>query len=183
VPASIPLRQVVDDHLALVVRTVDSLNALRAQLERIWTELASAPQPDVTTLVDAIRAIGSRRPARDDALRRHLGDEAFEAAGSSSDDDAAAAAGPASAYFLEVEWPQLYARAERCRRAGSDPSDPEVQRIVKRMDELSGLFSGGDPERSKKVRSAWREEPAAMSGFEPAATEGWAELAVRRSGP
>jgi DNA-binding transcriptional MerR regulator len=172
----IPLRQVVDDHLALVVRTIDSMNVLRGELERVRTDLASDPLPDVATLVDAIRAIGSRQPARDQALRRHLGDEAFEGP-ASSDDDTAAISGPASAYLLEVEWPQLYARAERCRRAGADPSDPEVQRIVNRMDELSGLFSHGDPERSKEVRAAWRTEPAAMSGAAPAATAGWADLA------
>ncbi|MFH9347582.1 hypothetical protein [Kitasatospora sp. NPDC017646] len=78
--------------------------------------------------------------------------------------DHAAALGPAAHYLLDVEWPQLYRRAEALRTAGTDPADPRVRRVAARLDELCRLFSGGDTALSAAGRTAWRRDPVALSG-------------------
>jgi MerR family transcriptional regulator, thiopeptide resistance regulator len=45
------------------------------------------------------------------------------------------------------------------------------------MDELSALFTGGDAGISAGVQSAWRADPAALSGDPGAPADGWQELA------
>ncbi|MFD7169546.1 hypothetical protein [Streptomyces violascens] len=50
------------------------------------------------------------------------------------------------------------------RASGIPPTDPRVRKLAARMDELSALFSGGDRTISEGVRTAWREDPGALSG-------------------
>jgi hypothetical protein len=80
-------------------------------------------------------------------------------------------------YLLEVEWPELYRRAERLRAAGTPPADQKVRRLAARMDELSALFTGGDAGISAGVRAAWHDDPAAMSGDSGAPADDWRKLA------
>jgi hypothetical protein len=51
-----------------------------------------------------------------------------------------------------------------------------VQRIVARLDELSATFNGGDQSLSEAVRSAWREEPAALCGDPGVPADGWPDV-------
>lgn len=88
----------------------------------------------------------------------------------------ATAHGSLAHYLLEVEWPELYRRAERLRTGGVAPGDPRVRRLVVQMDELSTLFTGGDTAVSDTVRTAWREDPVAMSGDGTAPDGGWPDL-------
>jgi DNA-binding transcriptional MerR regulator len=83
----------------------------------------------------------------------------------------------AAHYLLEIEWPELYRRAERLRTAGTPASDSRVRRIAARLDELSVLFNGGDPAIGAGVRAAWREDPAALSGDPAAPADAYRELA------
>lgn len=115
--------------------------------------------------------MGGAGPEREQALRRHLDDDQIQAL-----HDRAAPLGPAAHYLLEVEWPELYRRAEALRTAGVEPAEPRVRKLVARMDELSSLFSGGDGDVSAAVRSAWRHEPAAMSGDPTAPADTWHTL-------
>ena len=87
------------------------------------------------------------------------------------------ALGPLAHYLLEVEWPELYRRAERYRAAGTAPGDPRVQRLVARIDQLGARFSGGDRKLSAGVRAAWRDDPAGMSSVPAEQAGAWRELA------
>lgn len=163
--------RLVRDHLAGVESSLAALGALRQRLVRLDDELSAGRAPTTAMLLDALRATGGTGPAGEEVLRRHLDADGVEALRTR-----AGALGPAAHYLLEVEWPELYRRADRLRAAGTPPTDRKVRRLVARMDELSALFTGGDGGVSAGVREAWREDPAAMSGQDPGTAEGWRGL-------
>ena len=162
--------------LGLGLETIATcLDALRRQLAHIHGELAADPDPDrapdISALIDALRTMGGAGPEREQSLRRHLDDDRIQTL-----QDQAAVLGPAAHYLLEVEWPELYRRAEALRTTGVEPTEPRVRRLAARMDELSSLFTGGDSGVSAAVRSACRHEPAAMSGDPTAPADAWHDL-------
>jgi DNA-binding transcriptional MerR regulator len=164
--------RLVRDHLSGVERSIAALGVLRERLVRLGDELSADRPPTATALFDALRAIGGTGPEGEQALGRHVDADQIQVLRTR-----AAALGSATHYLLEVEWPELYRRAERLRAAGTPPTDQRVQRLVTRMDELSALFSGGDAAISIGVRAAWHEDPAAMSQDSGAPADEWRELA------
>ncbi|MEU5423382.1 MerR family transcriptional regulator [Streptomyces sp. NPDC001407] len=163
--------RLVRDHLAEVEASIAALDTLRQRLVRLGDALATdRPAAGGELLLDALRATGGTGPEGRRALREHLDDDQVREL-----DAHATAVGPARHYLLEVEWPELYRRAERLRTSGVPPTDKKVRRVVDRMDELSALFTGGDAGISAGVRGAWRDDPAAMSGG-PAPADGWHDL-------
>ncbi|MFF0413144.1 MerR family transcriptional regulator [Kitasatospora sp. NPDC004745] len=169
-----PVR-LVREHLTATETALAHLQDLHERLAHLHTELTAERRPDTAALLRLLQAIGatgpSTGPGAEQALRRHLDDDQLQALR-----DHAAALGPATHYLLEVEWPQLYRRAEALRTAGAPPTDPRVRRIADRLDELGRLFSGGDATLSTAVRTAWREDPAALSGTPDAPAGEWAQL-------
>ena len=163
--------QLVSEHLAGVEASIASLEALRHQLAHIHGELVSDRAPEISALIGALRTMGGAGPESEQALRRHLDNDQIQTL-----HDRAAVLGPAAHYLLEVEWPELYRRAEALRTAGVEPTAPQVRKLVERMDELSSLFNGGDSGISAAVRSAWQHEPAAMSGDPTAPADAWHDL-------
>ncbi|MEV6558168.1 MerR family transcriptional regulator [Nocardia sp. NPDC051756] len=164
--------RVVRDHLRGVEASLAALDAVRQRLVRLGDELTTEDGPAPATLLDALQAIGGAGPDGEQVLRRHLDSAQVHQLGAR-----AAALGPAGHYLLEIEWPELYRRADRFRRSGVGPADGRVQRLVRRMDELSATFTGGDADISAGVRDAWRDDPAALSGDPAASTDQWRELA------
>ncbi len=179
--AGIDSGRLVRDHLAGVEASIAALGALRDRLVRLSDELAADRTPTAAHLLDALRATG-RGAEGDHVLARHLDEDQLRTLRVR-----AAALGPARHYLLEVEWPELYRRAERLRAEGVPPSDPRVRRLVARMDEMGALFSGGEAGISAGVRAAWHDDPAAVSGFPDAPADEWRELAEylerSRNGP
>ncbi|MEV6048938.1 MerR family transcriptional regulator [Streptomyces xanthochromogenes] len=159
--------RVLRDHRESVEARLAALTTLRDRLAGIEEALADGRPPTTAAVLGALRATG----AAEGAVRRHLDDDQLRALARHS-----AAAGPAAHYLLEVEWPELYRRAEELRLAGTEPTDPRVRGLVARMDELSALFSGGDRTLSAGVRAAWREDPAALSGDASARPGRWDAL-------
>lgn len=172
--AGVDPARVVADHLAGVEAEIAALGGLRERLVRLRDGLAGDEAPAAADLVGALRALGGAgAPERGEVVGRHLDADQVEVLRAR-----AAGLGPAAHYLLEVEWPELYRRAERLRAEGVPAADARVRRLVARMDELSVLFSGGDTAISAGVRAAWREDPAAMSGEPDAPADAWRELAV-----
>ncbi|MER5785378.1 MerR family transcriptional regulator [Streptomyces mobaraensis] len=185
--------RVVRDHLAEVEASLARLGTLRRRLVRLRDALGEPGDADgagevrgpgdaggfgrcpapIGPLLDALRAAGGAAAHGERVLRRHL-----DADGIGVLSARAAALGPAAHYLLEVEWPELYRRAERLRVDGVPPADPRVRRLAARMDELSTLFTGGDREVSAGVRRAWDEDPAALSGDPDAPADGRRDLSA-----
>ncbi|SDR55207.1 hypothetical protein SAMN05216511_5945 [Streptomyces sp. KS_16] len=140
---------------------------------RLDGELAAARTPTVTALFDALRATGAGAAGAGRALRHRLEPDQLRTL-----ETRATALGSLAHYLLEVEWPELYRRAERLRTEGVAPGDPRVRRLVARMDELSTLFTGGDTAVSDAVRTAWREGSVARSGDGAAPDAGWADAGL-----
>jgi DNA-binding transcriptional MerR regulator len=170
--AGVDPTRLVRDHLAGVEASIAALGVLRERLVRLGEELSADRPLTATALVDALRAIGGIGPEGEHTLGRHLDADQIQVLRTR-----AAALGPAMHYLLEVEWPELYRRAERLRAAGTPANDQKVRRLVARMDELSALFTGGDAGISAGVRAAWHDDPAAMSGDPGAPVDDWRELA------
>lgn len=170
--AGVDPKRLVRDHLAGVEASIAALGALRERLVGLGEELSADRAPTATALLDALRAIGGTGPEREHALGRYLDAEQIQVL-----QTRATALGPTMHYLLEVEWPELYRRAERLRTAGTPATDREVRRLVARMDELSALFTGGDAGIAAGVRAAWHDDPAAMSGDPGAPADAWRELA------
>ncbi|AUG75624.1 MerR family transcriptional regulator [Kitasatospora sp. MMS16-BH015] len=164
-----PVR-LVDEHLAGVERAIAEAGALRDRLAHVQAELAAQRRPGVDALLGVLGAMRATAPV--EVLRRHLDEDQLTALR-----EGAAAVGPAAHYLLQVEWPELYRRAEALRTAGAAPDDTRVLRLVRRMDELSALFNGGDRPLSGAVRQAWRADPAALSGHPEAPADQWRTLA------
>ncbi|MGW3562951.1 MerR family transcriptional regulator [Streptomyces sp. NPDC000941] len=170
--AGVDPARLVRDHLAGVEASIAALGVLRERLIRLGDELSADRAPAATDLLDALRAIGGTGPEGMHTLGRHLDADQVQVLRTR-----AAALGPAMHYLLEVEWPELYRRADRLRAAGTPPADQKVRRLVARMDELSALFTGGDADISAGVRAAWRDDPAAMAEDSGAPADDWRELA------
>ncbi|MBP0457546.1 MerR family transcriptional regulator [Streptomyces montanisoli] len=170
--AGVDPARLVRDHLAGVEASMAALGALRERLVRLEGELSADRAPTATALLDALRAIGATGPEAEQALLRHLDADQMRLLRTRG-----AALGPAAHYLLEVEWPELYRRADRLRAAGTAPTDERVRRLVARMDELSALFTGGDAGVSAGVRQAWHDDPAAVSGEPDAPADDWRDLA------
>lgn len=164
--------RVVRGHLSSVDASIAALTVLRERVARLGDELADGRAPTSTALLDALWAIGGTGREGEEALRRHLDADQIQELQTRAD-----ALGPVTHYLLEVEWPELYRRAERLRVAGTPPTDQKVRRLVASLDELSALFTGGDAAVSAGVRDAWHDDPAAMSRDPDAAGEDWRELA------
>ncbi|CAO5193523.1 MerR family transcriptional regulator, thiopeptide resistance regulator [Frankia sp. AiPs1] len=171
-----PVR-LVGDHLAGIERSIAALDELRQRLVHIHQHLLAEREPDISMLIAVLRSMGGPGLAgTSEAVRQRLAPDQLAALREN-----AATLGPAAHYLLEIEWPELYRRAEALRVSGIEPGTPQVQKLVRRMDELSVLFSGGDTRLSGSVRTAWREELADTAQREEgdvAATAGaWRDLA------
>ncbi|MGK5732812.1 MerR family transcriptional regulator [Streptomyces sp. URMC 124] len=164
--------RLVRDHLAGVETALAALGSLQQRLQHLAGELAAGRSPTTPALLDALRAIGGTGPDAEHALRRHLDADQLQLLHTRG-----TALGPAAHYLLEVEWPELYRRADRLRTEGVPPADPRVRRLVARMDELAALFTGGHAAVSAGVRDAWRDAPQAMSGEPSAPAHAWSALA------
>ncbi|WP_171172298.1 MerR family transcriptional regulator [Streptomyces sp. I05A-00742] len=171
--------RLVRDHLAEVEASLARLGTLRQRLVRLGDALSAAEGepstggPAASLLLDALRATGSAGAHGEHVLRRHVDADGVGALAAR-----VSGLGPAAHYLLEVEWPELYRRAERLRTEGVPPSDPRVGRLVARMDELGTLFTGGDRGISAGVREAWRDDPAALSGDPDAPADDWRDLSA-----
>ena len=163
--------RLVRDHLASVRSSITALEMLHGRLQRLADELAADQAPTATDLLDALRAMGATDPEKEQALHRHLDTDQMQVLVART-----TALGPTAHYLLEIEWPELYRRAEQLRTAGTPPSDPKVRRLVARMDELSVLFNGGDAAISSGVQAAWHDDPAALSGDPATPPHAWHDL-------
>jgi DNA-binding transcriptional MerR regulator len=169
--AGVDPARLVRDHLAEVGAAVAELEGLRAKLQRLAEVLDAGDVPDTAALLDVVRA-ASPSPTAARALARHLDPDQLAVLR-----DRAEELGPLAHYLLEVEWPELYRRAERLRAAGARPGDPRVQRLVARIDELGARFSGGDRTLSAGVRAAWADDPAGLADVPADQATTWGELA------
>jgi DNA-binding transcriptional MerR regulator len=115
-------------HLARVDQQLAALTTLRARLVRL---LDSGPH-STQRFLEALEAMTmfekyytAEQLAQLEQRRQTLGEDEIKA--------------------VEQEWQDLYAQVRRHREAGTDPADPDVQRLVTRSGELIRMFTGGDP--------------------------------------
>jgi len=164
-----PVR-VLADQLGHIDRALTALGRLRERLAAIVA--AGADHVGGTDPTEMLHLMRAARTGAGEVLDRHLDEEQRERLAT-----AASAVGPALAYRIEVEWPQLYRRVEELRLAGARHDDPRVQKIAGRMEELSAQMTANAADAGAAVRSAWREDPASMSGESAQVADSWRDLA------
>lgn len=162
--------RLLSDQLERLDIAVRDLQHLRARVERIIE--SGADGRSLSDPADMLRLMRDGRPDAPGNLDEYLNGEQRQALSA-----AAVSAGPAVPYLLEVEWPQLYRRSDDLRRLGADPGDARMQTIVARLEELSATFGGKQAGVDIGTRTAWRHDPAAMSGEAEQTVESWKELA------
>ncbi|TCK27679.1 MerR family transcriptional regulator [Pseudonocardia endophytica] len=162
-------RRIVSDQLADVDRRLTDLSTLRDRLVQVERSLDEQSAVTADVLLAAVRA---QHGPDGSVLGEHLDPDQIDAVGA-----AVRAAGPAAHYMLEIEWPQLYRRADALLTAGARPDDPAVRRLVGRLDELGARFSGGDPDVGRRIGDAYREDPAAISGVSDPPADRWRAVA------
>jgi hypothetical protein len=64
---------------------------------------------------------------------------------------------------VEQEWKDLYAQVRAHREGGTDPADPEVQKLVTRSGELIRMFTGGDPGIEAGLKRMYEQEGPARA--------------------
>ena len=125
---------------------------LRDRLARILDGLDRMDEPSSDDYIDAIERMtmiekhySPEALEKLDKKRRELGDDAIKA--------------------VEDEWAQIIPAMKAAMEAGTDPGDPEVQRLAVRSYELWKMFTGDDPEIRAGLQSMYDNEgPEAASG-------------------
>jgi DNA-binding transcriptional MerR regulator len=134
-------------HLARVEHQLQALTTLRIRLQRLLDG-----GHDTERLLEALEAMSMfekyytpEQLAQLEQRRQEMGDEAIKQA--------------------EQDWRDLYASVRKHREAGTDPADPEVQKLVARSSELIRMFTGGDPGIEAGLKRMYETEgPARASG-------------------
>lgn len=77
---------------------------------------------------------------------------------------------PADIEAVQAEWPVLIGKVREAMAAGTDPRSPEVRALAARTDELTRLFTGGNPSVAGQVRQRYETEPELQqrTGIDPA---------------
>ena len=136
-------------HLARVEEQLHSLNALRTRLRRLLGALDGGEE-STQWFLDALEAMSMFEkyytPEQLEQLeqrRQEIGAETIKS--------------------VEQEWKDLYAQVRAHRERGTDPSDPEVQRLVRRSGELIRMFTGGDPGIEAGLKRMYEQEGPARA--------------------
>lgn len=147
-------------HLSRLKEQIEAQQQLYRRLEAIADGLRSAEGVSAEDFLNTMEAIlmqekyfTPEQMAEIQARGRELGEERIRQ--------------------VEAEWPELIARVRAEMEKGTDPADPEVQRLARRWMELVREFTGGNPGIEQGVRSMYQQEPAVRerSGLDPAIFE------------
>jgi MerR family transcriptional regulator, thiopeptide resistance regulator len=138
-------RTVVRDQLARLGAELELKARLRGRLERLLEALEGADGAASDRCLQAIEGMTMaeqyytpQQLAQLDERRRALGEDGMRRA--------------------EQEWADLIAEAESLRTRGTDPSDPRVQAIAARWQELIEQFTGGDPGIRDSLKKMYETE-------------------------
>lgn len=141
----VSVQQVIELHLEQIDDQIKGLGILRHRLDAISRGLRSNGSVTVETLLETMEAMNrmekyytQEQLERLRQRREELGDEHIRA--------------------VEAEWPELIAKVRSAYEAGTDPSDPSVQKLAKRWMELVREFTGGDPSIAQSVQQVWEGE-------------------------
>ena len=151
-----PLPELLDRHLAQQRARLAEAEALCTRLERVRDLLATQAGATAGDLLEALETIAmfENYYTKDqlDALKaraEHLGPDRIRA--------------------VEAEWPKLIAAMREHLQAGASPTDPAVQALARRWQELVEMFTGGDPGIRASLERMYEGEPAAreQQGLDP----------------
>ena len=136
-------------HLAKVESQAQVLEALRARLTRLLAAL-EAGRGSTEEILEALEAMSMfekyytpKQLQRLEERRQQFTPEQMKA--------------------VEAEWKELYAQVREHREKGTDPADPDVQRLVTRSGELIRMFTGGDPGIAASLKRMYEEEGPARA--------------------
>jgi DNA-binding transcriptional MerR regulator len=140
-------RVTVRRQLEALERQRELQDRLRSRLQSILEVLDHADEPSAELFIEAIEVTVMIEkyytPEQLEQLRqreRELGPEAIERA--------------------QREWTELIAAVQSERAQGTDPTNPRVQALAHRWQELIGQFTGGDPGIHASLSAMYDNEPA-----------------------
>jgi DNA-binding transcriptional MerR regulator len=147
--SELSVHEVVGLHLARLREEVEAKQRLYVRLESLAASLCSAESISVEAFLTTIEEITMFEkyytPEQLEQLRQRreaLGEEHIRE--------------------VEAEWPRLMAAVRSEMEKGTDPADPEVQRLMVRWRELVAEFTGGDAGIAKSLGSLLSNEGEAL---------------------
>jgi len=145
-------REAVRLHLGEIDAELTARKQLRDRLARILDGLDRLDEPSSSDYIDAIE--------RMTMIEKHYSPEALEKLEKKRHE-----LGEDAIKAVEDEWAQIIPAMKAAMEAGTDPGDPEVQRLAVRSYELWTMFTGDDPEIRAGLQSMYDNEgPEAASG-------------------
>jgi DNA-binding transcriptional MerR regulator len=137
-------------HLSRVEQQLGALTALRTRLSRLLGAVEGGGEDSTRWFLDALEAMSMfekyytpEQLAQLEERRQTLGEDAIKA--------------------VEDEWRELYTCVRAHRESGTDPADPDVQKLVRRSGELIRMFTGGDPGIEAGLQRMYEQEGPARA--------------------
>jgi DNA-binding transcriptional MerR regulator len=151
------LLDLLERQLEDVQQRRDELEALQDHLSGLITTLRAGKRASTDNLFSLME--------RMNMIEKHYTKEQLDALAARRE-----AMGEEAIHAVESEWPTLIAAMTAAMTAGTDPADPEVQRMAARWRELVAAFTGGYPATTSSLQRMYEEEPAQRqrSGLDPA---------------
>jgi len=146
-------RDLLVEQISRLQKRIEEERTLCERLERIVTRMDENEQADAGELLAAIREMqmiekieSFYTPEQLETLRKRreaLGEETIEA--------------------VQKEWPELMRKIRDEMDKGTDPTSPEVRKLVARHEELLQQFHGGDPGIIESMKNVYRNMGAEIT--------------------
>lgn len=136
---------VIEQHLARLRERIEAAKALYERLERIAEAMRTAEGVSAAELIETMEMMTmfekyyTKEQLDQLATRRQqVGEERIRE--------------------VEAEWPRLMEAVRVEMEKGTDPSEPRVQELARRWQELVAEFTGGDPGISASLQKMYESE-------------------------
>ncbi len=143
------LQNVLELQLAELERRIELEIDLRDRLRGLVRHLAARRTPAAADLLEALETMSKIESHYTAEQQQFLKRRAAEL-------------GPERIAAAEAEWPELIRMVRTEMERGTHPSDPKVQALARRWQELVAEFTGGDPGVARSLKQVYREEGPAL---------------------
>src|SRR5262245_45766884 len=142
----IPLVRVLEMHVARLREQLDRTRRLCERIDLVVDQLRANRGPPLGEILKTIEEI--------DMLEKYYTPEQLAELKERGDE-----LGPERIKAVEAEWPRLIAAVRAEMDKGTPPTDPKVQALAKRWNELIEMFTGGNPGIRESLARMYQNEP------------------------
>lgn len=141
----LPLEQVLELHLDRLDRTIRAQERLRNLLRSVQERVRAAETISTDDFIHIIEATTMFEKYYTPEQLAELKERADEL-------------GEEGMMKAQKDWAELGAAVRAEMERGTDPTDPRVQELARRWNDLVRAFTGGNPEIERAVQKVWENE-------------------------